>query len=102
MTENQFSWPNRRPEDPAHQRLLAFLVLDIQHSPVWAQELAEKVAAVRAGKLREWERSGNAFCLTLSATSARLEDEFDENSPVYTVSLEEFETAVLAWIKHIQ
>ena len=36
-SEPAFTWPGHRVEDPAHQQLHAFLVLDLQRSPTWIQ-----------------------------------------------------------------
>lgn len=75
--------------------------MDIQHSPEWAQDLAEKIEAVISGKLDYWERTGNAFHLELSARGASIEDLVDESSPIQTVSLAEFRTAVLTWLQQL-
>ncbi len=36
MSENAFTWPGQRENDPGHRRLAEFLIMDIQHSPEWA------------------------------------------------------------------
>ena len=36
MPDKPFQWPGRRPDDPAHDMLVAFLAMDIQHNPEWA------------------------------------------------------------------
>ena len=102
MTEKPFYWPGRRIDEPAHDMLAAFLVLDIQRNPDWASELAEKIEAVQAGKLKEWERIGNAFRLELTAAGALIEDLIDEDSSMQTIDLGEFGKAVEMWIADLK
>ncbi len=101
MPDKPFQWPSRRPDDPAHDMLAAFLVMDIQHNPEWAHELAEKIGQVKAGNLPEWERIGNAYRLEITDQRALIEDLVDEDSPVQEVTLENFCMAVKAWIEGI-
>ncbi|HEY0095325.1 MAG TPA: hypothetical protein VGB96_13415 [Archangium sp.] len=98
MSQSGFDWKGRRAGDPAHERLAAFLTMDIQRSPVWARELAEKVAAVRAGELASWERLGNVYRLFLSPEGALLEDLVGPDSRPERVPLAELEDAVRAWL----
>jgi hypothetical protein len=101
MATAPFHWSGKRDQDPAHDRLVEFLVMDIQHSPEWAAELAEKVAAVRSGAIPNWQRIGNAFCVELSGQGAAIEDTFDQARPIYTIPLTEFEQAIKAWSEQI-
>jgi len=102
MSETIFHWPGQRQNDPAHRRVAEFLVLDIQRSPEWTRDLLEKVELVRSGKLAQWERIGNAFCLELSANGATIDDLVDETTPPQTVSLEEFQKAAIAWLEQTE
>lgn len=97
MSETFFHWPGRRMADPAHDRVIAFLVVDIQHSLAWADQLAEQIAAVKSGVLPSWERVGNAYRLLLSPGEALIEDLMDTVSPQQRVPLSELEEAVEAW-----
>jgi hypothetical protein len=99
MAGKPFHWPGRRVDDPAHDMLTAFLVMDIQRNPQWARELAEKIEAVKTGRLSSWERIGNAYRMELTAKSALIEDLVDEDTPAQVVPLKEFSTAVKAWIE---
>ena len=81
--------------------LVAFLVMDIQHNPGWAHELADKIEQVKSGNLPEWERIGNAYRLELSDQRALIEDLVAEDSLAQEVNLENFCMAVKAWIKGI-
>ena len=97
MPEQTFQWPGRRTNDPAHDMLVAFLVIDIQRNPKWAHELADRIEQVKSGKLPVWERIGNAYRLELTGQGATIEDLVDEDSPAQEVTLEDFGTAVNAW-----
>ena len=99
MAEQSFQWPGRRTDDPAHDMLVAFMVMDIQRNPEWARELADRIEQVKTGKLPVWERIGNAYRLELSEKGALIEDLVDEDGPAQMVSLGEFGKAVQAWIE---
>ena len=99
MTEKPFHWQGRRTNDPAHDMLVSFLVMDIQRNPEWARELADRIEQVKAGKLPVWERIGNAYRLWLTGKSALIEDLVDEDGPAQEIILEEFSKAVQAWIE---
>lgn len=86
----------------APDALTAFLVMDIQRSPEWARELAERIEDVKAGRLPSWERIGNAYRLSFSKEGATIEDMVDESTPVQRVSLTILEAAVAAWREAIR
>ena len=102
MTENSFQWPGRRTNDPAHEMLVAFLVMDIQRNPEWAHELADRIEQVKTGMLPVWERIGNAYRLELTGKGALIEDLVDEDGPAQEITLEEFSKAVEAWIESFE
>jgi hypothetical protein len=102
MTEKPFQWPGRRTNDPAHDMLVAFLVMDIQRNPEWACELGDRIEQVKSGKLPVWERIGNAYRLELTGKRALLEDLVDEDSPAQEISLEDFSKAVELWIEALE
>ena len=99
MAEQSFQWPGRRTNDPAHDMLVAFLVMDIQHNPDWARELADRIVEVKSGRLSVWERIGNAYRLELTAKGALLEDLVDEDSPEQMIDVKGFSDAVEAWLE---
>jgi hypothetical protein len=99
MAEQSFQWPGRRTDDPAHEMLVAFLVMDIQRNPEWARELADQIEQVKTGKLPVWERIGNAYRLELTEKGALIEDLVDEDGPAQEIILEEFSKAVQAWVE---
>jgi hypothetical protein len=102
MAEQSFQWPGRRINDPAHEMLVAFLVMDIQRNPDWARELADRIEQVKIGKLPVWERIGNAYRLELTGKGALIEDLVDEDGPAQEITLEEFSKAVEAWLKSFE
>lgn len=102
MSDNAFTWPGQRQDDPCHCRLAEFLVMDVQQSPEWAKDLLDKTALVQSGSLDKWERIGNAFCLSLSSEGAKIEDLVDENSSPKRITLDEFYQAVRMWLQHIE
>jgi hypothetical protein len=99
MAEQSFQWPGRRTNDPAHDMLVAFLVMDIQRNPEWAHELADRIVEVKSGKLPVWERIGNAYRLELTGKGALIEDLVDEDGPVQMIPLKDFSKALEAWIQ---
>ena len=102
MAEQSFQWPGRRTSDPAHDILVAFLVMDIQRNPDWAHELADRIEQVKTGKLPVWERIGNAYRLELTVKGALIEDLVDEDSPEQMITLNDFSDAVQAWIEALE
>ena len=102
MAKQSFQWPGRRINDPAHEMLVAFLVMDIQRNPEWAHELADRIEQVKIGKLPVWERIGNAYRLELTGKGALIEDFVDEDGPAQEITLEEFSKAVEAWLKSFE
>lgn len=102
MSKTAFTGSEQRENDPSHRRLGEFLVMDIQHSPEWTQDLLDKITLVQAGHLEQWQRLGNVFCLDLSPQGATITDLVDENSLPETVKLEEFQQAVVAWLEQLE
>ena len=98
MVEKAFQWPGKRPDDPAHAMLAAFLVMDIQRNPQWAREIVQRLGAVKSGRLASWERIGNAYRLELTADGALIEDLVEEDTPAQLIPLTEFSAAIDAWI----
>lgn len=96
-----FRWPDQQENNLAHERLVAFLVTDIQHSPNWTCEILTKIEAIQAGQVPQWERVGNAFRLELLNDDVLIEDLVDESQPGYKIPLEEFKIAVSAWLDWI-
>lgn len=96
--EQFFQWPGQRAGDPAHDMLVAFLVVDIQRNPAWARQLSDRIKDVKSGRRKVWERVGNAYRLELSGDGALIEDLVDEDSPQQRIALKDFSAAVEAWL----
>ncbi|SER16464.1 hypothetical protein SAMN05421690_101073 [Nitrosomonas sp. Nm51] len=100
MNQDNCNWPGRIPGDPAHDRIAAYLTLDIQKSPAWVDELAQKIDAVQSGRLASWERNGNAYYLSVYPQHVEIEANFtEEQEPggVMRIPLTTFTDAVKAW-----
>ncbi len=98
MTLDTCNWPGRIPGDPQHDRIMAYLAIDIQKSPAWIDELAEKIHAVQTGKLASWERTGNAYYLHIFPQYVEIEVEYTgEPDETLKITLSTFAEAVKAW-----
>ena len=98
MNQTTFSWPGRIPGDPMHDRITAYLTLDIQQSPAWSADLIAKINAVRSGKLSSWERVGNAYCLYIYPQYVVIEDDYSETPDAnIKIPIALFSDAVNAW-----
>jgi len=103
MTESDFTWPRRIQGDPAHDLIIAYLTIDIQQSPKWAEELLQHIKMVKSGQMPLWERTGNAYSLRIYPNHVEIEDDYTEdNAKLLNVSLQDFEIAVIAWREFIQ
>lgn len=98
MNQNNFMWPGRLQENPAHDLIAAYLTIDIQKSPKWTAELLQKIEDIKSGQISSWERTGNAYCLHLYPGHIEIEPDYAEvpGEPV-KISFNDFETAVVAW-----
>jgi hypothetical protein len=99
MRDNEFSWPGRRFGDRGHDLTAAFLVLDVQSSPVGAAELLAKIEEIKAGRTAFWQRVGNAYTLTLRPEQAEISSDYEEGA---VMPLEELAQAALAWQSRIR
>lgn len=98
MTESDFTWPGRIHGDPAHDLIIAYLTIDIQHSPKWVEELLQQIEWVKSGQISSWERTGNAYCLRIYSDHVEIEDDYaEETGELLKISLDDFEAAVMSW-----
>lgn len=98
MDTSTCTWPGRIPGDPAHDRIIAYLTVDIQKSPVWANELLQHLNAVASGALPSWERPGNAYCLYVYADHVEIEDDYNDTAgQSIRIPLATFVAAAQAW-----
>lgn len=98
MNTSVCTWPGRIPGDPAHDRIIAYLTVDIQKSSVWTAELLQHIDAVASGALPSWERPGNAYCLYVYPNYVEIEDDYTDTAGQNTrIPLATFAAAVRAW-----
>jgi hypothetical protein len=98
MMSDDFTWPGRLSGNPAHDLITAYLVIDIQKSPQWADELLQKTREVKSGRIPSWERIGNAYCLRLFPDCVEIEGDYaEEHAEAVEISIDDFEAAVAAW-----
>ena len=86
-----------------HGRVVAgFLESDLQDSLAAAHEVLRAVDDVAAGRAPSWERTGNAYTLTLAPDGATLQDEIDEEAEPYALSLPELREVVADWVSFLE
>lgn len=61
MNQETFTWQGYDNNSPAHQTLQGFLVLDVQYSSRYADELHAGIAAYRQGELPQFAGCGNGY-----------------------------------------
>lgn len=79
-----------------------FLESDLQDSLAAAHEVLRAVDEVASGRAASWERTGNAYTLTLSPDGAILQDEITEEVEPYALSLSELRDVVADWISFLE
>ncbi|HEV2856391.1 MAG TPA: YacL family protein [Thermoanaerobaculia bacterium] len=78
-----------------------FLESDLQGSAASAREVLGALNDIEAGSVQSWERTGNAYTLTLSPGGAVLQDEMDEEAKPSRISLSEIRKAVADWLSFL-
>ncbi len=58
---SEFTWPGFDPQNPGHQTLRSFLVLDIQSSEAFASEFGQGIAAFQNGARASYAGAGNGY-----------------------------------------
>jgi uncharacterized protein YacL (UPF0231 family) len=92
-----------RARGRGHGRLAAgFLESDLQDSPTAAREVLRALDAVESGREPSWERTGNAYTLTLSPEGALIQDENAEASKPRPFSLTALREAVAGWLSFLE
>lgn len=102
MSAWPFTWPGCQPDNAIHQTITAYLTIDIQKSREAAGELLEKIDAVSSGKIPNWERTGNAYCLRIFPDYAVIEEDYAaEPGNRIRIPAALLKTAAQAWLHHI-
>jgi uncharacterized protein YacL (UPF0231 family) len=84
------------------KRLAGWLESDLQGSPAAAREVLHAIDRVEAGREPSWERTGNAYTLTLSPEGATIQDENDEGAAPHALSLPELRKTVGDWLAFLE
>ncbi len=87
---------------PAHTLLAHFLESDIQGSLELCQEILEAIRQIETGRLKNWEQTGNAHTVSLAATEACIEAEFNPKAQPCRIVLQEFKEALAGWQTFLQ
>lgn len=103
MTGNGFTWLGRLRDNPAHDLIIAYLVIDIQKNPQWAAELLQKTREVKLGRIPSWERTGNAYWLRMYPDHIEIESDYaQESGEAVRISIDDFEAAAAAWDESVK
>ncbi len=85
--------------DDNDQAILAnFLQSDIQDDLIIGQEVLDMIKLINAGRLGNYEFSGNAHLLSINARQATITLADDEKTEAQTFPLETFRRAVNGWL----
>ena len=102
----QFHWDDDgspRARGKGHGRALAgFLESDLQGSPAAAREVLRALDRVESGHAPSWERTGNAYTLTLSPAGATIQDEQAADAEPQAVPLAALREALAGWVSFLE
>lgn len=104
--QSEFYWD--KSGDPRARRraipgvVAGFLESDLQDSMAATREVLDAIDEVEAGRLPSWERTGNAFTLTLSPEGTEIMDEMDDAGEPYPLSLSEIREVVSDWLSFLE
>ncbi len=92
-----------RARGKGHGRVVAgFLESDLQDSPAAAREVLRALDRVESGHAPSWERTGNAYTLTLAPEGATIQDEQAEDAEPQTVPLAALREALSGWVSFLE
>ena len=102
----QFHWDDDgspRAHGKGHGRALAgFLESDLQDSPAAAREVLRALDRIESGHEPSWERTGNAYTLTLSPEGATIQDESSEDFEPHALPLAALREALSGWVSFLE
>ncbi len=87
--------------EKGHEILARFLESDIQDSASLGRKILAAIDKVAGGHLDEWERTGNAYTLTLTPDGAEIEPEMDDDAEPLHLSLAELRQGVERWVEFL-
>jgi hypothetical protein len=91
------TWTDWIGDHPGRREVLGFFTLDIQDSEGDLQDLLTVLDDLIAGQRTHWQRSGNAYSLTLTPDGAALTPIMVNDQPSHCLSLADLRTAAIAW-----
>lgn len=92
----------RAQADDGRELLARWLESDVQGSASLCRKVLAAIDKVAAGTLDDWERTGNAYTLTLSPDGADIEPDFDEDAEPLHLPLAELREAVARWVELLE
>jgi uncharacterized protein YacL (UPF0231 family) len=96
--------PRARGEK-GREQLAGFLESDVQGSVSQGRKILAAIDKIAGGHLDDWERTGNAYTLTLSPDGADIEPEMDDDDadagPLH-LTLDELREAVARWVDFVE
>jgi uncharacterized protein YacL (UPF0231 family) len=87
--------------DDGRDLLAQWLESDLQESASLGRKVIAAIDKVAAGKLDDWERTGNAYTLTLTPSGAAIEPDFEDAEPL-ELPLAELREAVARWVEILE
>jgi uncharacterized protein YacL (UPF0231 family) len=91
----------RAQADHGRDLLAQWLESDVQESAVLGRKVIAAIDKVASGKLDDWERTGNAYTLTLASGGASIEPDFEDAEPL-ELPLAELREAVARWVEFLE
>jgi uncharacterized protein YacL (UPF0231 family) len=90
--------PRVHAEKAAWRSLAHWLESDVQGSAALGRKVLAAVDKIAGGHLDAWERTGNAYTLTLSPAGAEIAPQLDSEAEPLHLSLAELREAVARWV----
>lgn len=87
--------------EKGRELLAQFLESDVQGSAALGHKIVAAIDKIASGHLDDWERTGNAYTLTLSPKGAHIEAELDEDTPALHLPLAELRDALSRWVDFV-
>jgi uncharacterized protein YacL (UPF0231 family) len=88
--------------DPPGRALADFLESDVQGSTATAREILRALDRVEAGDADFWEMTGNLHTLILSPEGASLQNEQNEETEPYEMSLSQLRQVLADWVSFLE
>ena len=87
---------------PAYDLLTGFLESDLQGSVSLCRKTLREIDRVASGDLEQWQDTGNAYTIIVSAQEARIEAELDDHAQPCRLPLADLREAVAQWLAFLE